>query len=355
VRSRTGQLSSLREAVGQNWTSTRAITAAGRHGGAAHVAERIVIAGASGFIGSYLAKAFRAEGAAVSVIGRHGSDAAWGDTAAITALLDGADLLVNLAGKSVNCRYTAVNRAEILRSRVDTTRELAQAILACTTPPPLWINSSTATIYRHAEDRAMTESTGQLGTGFSVDVATAWERELFSAELPATRRVALRMAIVLGDGSALSPLIRLVRLGLGGPQLDGAWFASRRRRASGTFHETGARGGRQRFSWIHIADVLGIIRFLRDNPGIEGPVNASAPNPTDNATFMRTLRWTLGIPFGLPAFRWMLELGTAVLRTETELVLKSRWVLPDRLERAGYAFAFPELGPALRDVVASRR
>jgi len=318
------------------------------------VTDRIVIAGASGFIGQYLAAAFRADGADVKLIGRGGPDAAWGDTAAITGLLDGADLLINMAGKSVNCRYNDRNRAEIMRSRIDTTRELAAAIAACATPPPLWINSSTATIYRHAEDRAMTESTGEIGTGFSVGIATAWERELAAADTPRTRKVALRMAIVLGDGSALLPLIRLAQFGLGGPQLDGPWFRTRARIAAGTFHEFRARGGRQRFSWIHLADVLGIIRFLRAHDELSGPVNASAPHPVDNVTLMRTLRGVLRVPFGMPAPRPVLELGTALIRSETELVLKSRWVEPEKLLAAGYRFQYPDLEPALEEIVSSR-
>lgn len=316
--------------------------------------ERIVIAGASGFIGRSLADAFSAAGADVTLIGRAGPDAAWGSTAAITDLLEGADLLVNLAGKSVNCRYGPANRAEILRSRVETTRELADAAAACEHPPALWVNASTATIYRHAEDRAMTESTGEIGTGFSVGIATAWEREFFAADLPGTRRVALRMAIVLGDGSALLPLIRLARFGLGGPQFDGRWFPTRARRDAGTFHEFRARGGRQMFSWIHIRDVYGIVRFLQSSEDLDGVVNAASPHPTDNRTFMATLRRVLGIPVGLPAFRWMLELGSAAIRTETELVLKSRWVVPERLTDAGFEFAFPDLEPALREIVGGR-
>ena len=317
--------------------------------------DHIVLAGASGFIGQHLAAAFRAEGARVSLIGRHGPDASWGDTAGITALLEGADLLVNLAGKSVDCRYGPENRAEIVRSRVETTRELKEAVLACTAPPRVWTNSSTATIYRHAEDRPMTESDGEIGSGFSVDVATAWEAEFFSGELPATRRVALRMAIVLGDGSALVPLMNLVRVGLGGPQFDGPWPATRARLAAGTYHHEGRGGGRQKFSWIHVDDVLGAIRFAREDSSVEGPLNLSSPNPSDNRTVMRTLRRVLGVPFGLPAWRWMLELGTAVLRTETELVLKSRWVLPERLVDGGYEFVHPHLDEALKSIVAGRR
>jgi NAD dependent epimerase/dehydratase family enzyme len=315
------------------------------------VSERIVIAGASGFIGRYLTAAFRARNATVALIGRDGADASWGDAAAIARVVDGADLVINMAGRSVNCRYDDANRAEIFRSRLDTTHELAAAIEASENPPPLWINSSTATIYRHAEDRAMTESTGELGTGFSVSVARAWERAFFEAELPNTRRVALRMAIVLGDGSALVPLLRLARFGLGGPQRDGRWFATKARRDAGTFHEFRARGGRQRFSWVHIQDVLGAIEFVRAHPELDGVVNVSSPNPVDNRQVMATIRRVLGVPFGLPAYRWMLELGSVAIRTETELVLKSRWVVPERLLDAGYEFAFPELEPAVRDIV----
>jgi len=319
------------------------------------VGDRIVLAGASGFIGSYLASAFRSRGAEVAVIGRAGPDASWGDPEAIRRLVDGADVVINLAGKSVNCRYDDANRAEIFRSRLDTTRELAAAIAGSESPPALWLNSSTATIYRHAEDRPMTESTGEIGTGFSVNVATSWEQAFFEAELPGTRRVALRMAIVLGDGSALVPLLRLARFGLGGTQHDGRWFATTARRNAGTFHEFRARGGRQRFSWVHIDDVLGAIDFIRAHPELDGPVNVSSPRPVDNRGFMASVRRVLGIPVGIPVFRWMLELGSAVIRTETELVLKSRWVIPERLLDAGYEFAHPDLEPALRDIVAERR
>ncbi|HEV7184439.1 MAG TPA: DUF1731 domain-containing protein [Leifsonia sp.] len=318
------------------------------------MSDRIVIAGASGFIGRYLTSAFRARGATVALIGRRGPDASWGDAASIARVIDGADLVINLAGKSVNCRYGDANRAEIFRSRLDTTRELAAAIATSAEPPALWLNSSTATIYRHAEDRPMTESAGELGTGFSVSVAKAWERAFFETDLPSTRRIALRMAIVLGDGSALIPLLRLVRFGLGGPQLDGRWFATTARRNAGTFHEFRARGGRQRFSWVHIADVLGAIDFVRAHPRFEGVVNVSSPHPVDNRTVMSVLRRVLGIPVGLPAFRWMLELGSILIRTETELVLKSRWVVPERLLEAGYEFAHPELEAAVREIVTNR-
>jgi NAD dependent epimerase/dehydratase family enzyme len=317
------------------------------------VTERIVIAGASGFIGGYLARAFRLDGAEVSTIGRTG-DATWADPAGVARLVDGSDLVINLAGKSVNCRYTPANRAEIFRSRLETTRALSEAVLASVNPPPLWINSSTATIYRHAEDRPMTESTGELGEGFSVEVAKAWERELFAADLPATRRVALRMAIVLGDGSALSPLLRLARLGLGGPQLDGPWVGTRDKRAAGAYHLHRRTRGHQRFSWIHIDDVLGIIRFLRKHE-LDGAINASAPHPVDGVELMATLRRVVGAPFGIPAPRFALEAGTLLLRSESELLLKSRWVVPERLLEAGYGFEFTDVETAVRDILAAKR
>jgi NAD dependent epimerase/dehydratase family enzyme len=316
---------------------------------------RIVIAGASGFMGRYLVEEFRSSGDEVLTIGRSGGDATWDDPDGIRRVVDGSDVVLNLAGKSVNCRYGAANRAEILRSRVDTTRALSVAIATAARPPGLWLNSSTATIYRHAEDRAQTESGGELGTGFSVSVAKAWEEELFRDELPHTRRVALRTAIVLGDGSALVPLLRLARLGFGGAQVDGPWFRSKRRIAAGTFHEYGARGGRQRFSWVHIADVAGVIRFLIEHPEIDGVVNVAAPHPVDSVTVMRTIRRALGMPFGVPLWRWMLEPGAWVIRTETELVLKSRWVVPERLLASGYVFAFPDIESAIGEIVATRR
>lgn len=313
--------------------------------------RQIVIAGASGFIGQHLAEAFTADGDTVRTVGRGRADAHWGNTAAITDLLDGADLLINLAGKSVNCRYNAANRAEIFRSRLETTRELALAIAACEHPPALWVNSSTATIYRHADDRPMTEETGELGSGFSVNVATAWEKEFFEADTPETRKVALRMAIVLGDGSALVPLARLAKVGLGGAQLDGRWFSTREGRNEGTYHQFRTRGGRQKFSWVHLDDVLGSVRFLMEREDLNGIFNVTAPNPTDNRTLMATMRRVLGVPVGLPAFRWMLEIGSIAIRTETELILKSRWVLPARLEAAGYEFQYRQLEPALRDIL----
>jgi NAD dependent epimerase/dehydratase family enzyme len=318
--------------------------------------RRVVIAGSSGFIGRALVEALEADGWSFTTIGRS-AGVAWSDSAAIAAVLDGADVLINLAGKSVNCRYTDANRDEILRSRVETTRMLRQAMTSTSHPPTVWLNASTATIYRHSMDRPNTETDGELGSGFSVDVATSWERELFAGDLPGTRRVALRMAIVLGDGPATRMLVRLARLGLGGPHVDGHWPQHRRYRGIGA-HPSGdgraphhyTKGG-QRFSWVHIDDVVGGIRFLIDRDDLAGVVNLASPNPSDNRTLMRTLRRIVGAPVGIPAHRWMLEPAMWLLRTEPELVLKSRWALPGRLTAAGYRFAHPDLEEALRDCI----
>ncbi|MGY3127213.1 NAD dependent epimerase/dehydratase family enzyme [Agrococcus sp. UYP33] len=319
---------------------------------------RAVVAGASGFVGSAVVRALLEDGYEVTRIGR--TEAAhWGDAGSIARAVDGAALLVNLAGRSVNCRYHDRNRDEIYRSRVDTTRMLREAVAAAASPPRVWLNASTATIYRHATDRANTEQAGELGAGFSVDVARAWERELFAGELPRTRRVALRMAIVLGDGPATRLLATLARTGLGGPQHDGWCPPHRRYRGIGP-DPTGERPpwyrtrGRQRFSWVHVDDVIGAMRFIVDRDDLDGVINVASPHPRDNRTLMRLLRERVGMPIGLPSWRWMLEPAMWLLRTEPELVLKSRLVLPARLQDAGFVFAHPDLEEALADVLGRR-
>jgi uncharacterized protein (TIGR01777 family) len=296
-------------------------------------AARIVIAGAHGFMGSRFAQLYRKAGDTVTTIGRRDADAVWGDTEAIARAIDGADVLVNLAGKSVNCRYNDRNRAEIFRSRLETTAELGRAVAAVDAPPPLWLNASTATIYRHADDRPQTEDDGEIGKGFSVEVATSWERTFFDAAREGVRQVAMRTAITLGDGSALTPLVGLARAGLGGPQLGGP-----------------SGGGRQRFSWVHLDDVFRAMRFL-ETSDLGGVVNITSPHPSTNREVMATLRRVLGVPIGIPLPRLALEAGALVLRTETELILKSRWVLPKRLLDAGFVFDYPELEHALRQIL----
>lgn len=314
-----------------------------------------VIAGASGFIGGAVSAAFVADGYEVRLVGREAATR-WNDPDALRETVDGADVLVNFAGKSVNCRYSDHNRQEILDSRVNTTRALHDAVAASAHPPRVWLNASTATIYRHSMDRPNTETTGEIGSGFSVDVATSWERELFEGSLPATRRVALRMAIVLGDGPATRMFLRLARLGLGGTQHDGWCPPHHRYRGIGAYPTGSDRApwyrtrGLQKFSWVHIDDVVAAIRFIRDHDDLSGPINIASPQSSDNRTLMRTLRRVVRMPVGIPTLRWMVELGTWAMCTESELILKSRWVLPERLTTAGFTFRRPYLEEALRDV-----
>lgn len=316
---------------------------------------RAIVAGASGFIGQELIKDLERRGYEVATVGRSGP-VTWDNPSAVEALVDGADLLINMAGKNVGCRYHDAARNEILRSRVETTRLLNQAVAKAKQPPRLWLNSSTATIYRHATDQPQTESTGELGTGFSVDIARNWEREFFANDLPNTRRVALRMAIVIGAGPATQKLLTIAKLGIGGPQYDGWWPGHRRYRGIGTdptgpalagFYRT---KGEQRFSWVHIEDCLRAIEFIDHHPELSGPINVAAPNPVVNKELMATLRKTVGAPFGMPAYRWMLEPAMFVLRVEPEMLLKSRWVTPETLTNAGFTFKWANLEAAIADV-----
>ncbi|WP_044338237.1 TIGR01777 family oxidoreductase [Rossellomorea aquimaris] len=292
--------------------------------------EKIVIAGGTGFIGQYLQKKFLDEGYKVTIISRQSPHVSWDRPNDIVQSLEGADMLINLAGKSVDCRYNEKNKAEIFRSRTETTEILGSALIQCQNPPSLWINSSTATIYRHAEDRPMTEEDGDIGTGFSVEVAKKWEEAFFSFSLPATRQAALRIAIVLGpDGGVMTPYKNLVKYGLGGVQGPGD----------------------QRFSWIHVEDVFRIILFLNEEKELSGVFNCSSPNPVTNREFMSHLRTAMNKKIGLPTPKWMLEAGALFIKTETELVLKSRWVIPKRLEKAGFVFQYDTLEKALRHIL----
>ena len=293
----------------------------------------VVIAGATGFIGSYFRRRFADEGWQVRTVGRDASaHAHWNDDGAITKVLDGAELLVNLAGRSVNCRYNERHKREILDSRVLTTRALGRAVAACAEPPRTWINSSTGTIYRHAEDRPQSEESGELGSGFSVDVARAWEDELAAAVSPATRKVPLRIAIVLGAGGVMSPLQNLARFGLGGHMGPGT----------------------QKFSWIHVEDLFQVALFIHAHGELTGPINAASPYPVNNRELMALVRQSLGTPFGVPTPAWLLEAGALLIRTQTELVLKSRWVEPRKLLDAGFVFEYPSLAGALNEIAAGK-
>lgn len=286
----------------------------------------VVIAGATGFVGSHLRDAFEADAVAVRTIGRSArADAQWGQD--LRPVLEGSAALINLAGRSVSCRYSKTNADEIFRSRTEPTKELGGALAACTNPPRVWINSSTGTIYRDARDCPQDELAGELGAGFSVAVARAWEHELYAAPT-SIRKVALRMAIVLGSGGALNPLVNLSRIGFGGAQGDGG----------------------QQVSWVHVDDVYGAIRHVIDHADISGPVNVASPHPITNSVLMQKVRHHLGLEHGIPLPRWSLEFGARIIRTETELVLKSRWVHPGVLLASGYEFRFPDLDSALHEI-----
>lgn len=294
------------------------------------MSKKIVLAGGTGFIGKYFADKFKTLGYNVLIISRNNAHIQWDNKSEIENALNGAEMLINLAGKSVNCRYNQKNKDEILKSRTATTKILGDAILSCENPPTLWINSSTATIYRHTMDKPMTESEGEIGSGFSVDVATGWEKSFFDFQLLHTRQIALRMAIVLGEGGGvMEPFVNLVRFGLGGKQ----------------------GSGKQMFSWLHVEDLFNIILFLQKEKELNGVFNCSAPNPVNNAILMRSLRKTMKASMGLSSPEWMLKMGAVLIGTETELILKSRWVIPDRLTKAGYQFKFPIVDGALEDIL----
>ncbi len=302
---------------------------------------KIVLAGGAGCLGSLLRDHFVAAGFEVVILSRRAGPGTvvWdGETLGAWAVeLEGAAAVVNLAGRSVDCRYTAANRRQIMDSRLRSTRVLGEAIARCERPPKAWLNSSTATIYRHTFGPAWDEA-GEIGgcaeakDEFSVQVATEWEREFEQAPTPHTREVALRAAMVLSrEGGVFPVLRRLARLGLGGRMGD----------------------GRQFMSWIHGTDFVRAVELLIRNDAISGIVNLAAPGPVPNAEFMSQLRRAVGMPYGLPATRGMLEVGAFVLRTETELIIKSRRVVPGRLRAAGFQFRFPTLSSALAELTGT--
>jgi NAD dependent epimerase/dehydratase family enzyme len=282
--------------------------------------------------------------------------------------VDGSDIVINLAGKSVNCRYNRKNRERIISSRVDATRALGRAIRQATRPPQLWINTASATIYRHAQDHPQDEFNGEIceekdmnmpysfldrcrrniqkssiairggretaackdiDKDFSVQVCLHWEKAMNEITVPHTRKIIFRTAITLGEGGVMAPFLNLVKWGLGGRQGN----------------------GNQMFSWVHIHDVCAAIEWCYDHPEANGVYNLAAPNAIPNTAFMATLRKITGHRFGLPAFDWMLEMGAAMIGTETELILKSRWVYPGRLLEGGFRFRYTQIEDALRNIV----
>jgi len=306
---------------------------------------KIVIPGGSGQVGTILARHFHANRHDVVVLSRTPAAAPWRvvswDAQRLgpwIAELDGADVVINLAGRSVNCRYTAANRRAIKESRLLSTHVVGEAIREATRPPRVWLQASTATIYAHRYDAPNDERTGIIGGSepnapdtwrFSIDVATSWETALDAANTPRTRKVAMRSAMIMSPdrGGVFDVLLGLVRRRLGGRVGDGKQFVS----------------------WIHDVDFIRAVEFLIDRD-LSGPVNLAAPEPLPNVEFMRVLREAWGVRLGLPATRWMVELGTWMLRTESELVLKSRRVVPGRLLEAGFTFRFPTWLKAARDL-----
>ena len=312
---------------------------------------KIVIPGGSGHVGTVLARAFHVAGHEVIVLSRDPEKKPWrmikwdgeklGDW---VSELEGADAVINLAGQSVNCRYNAENRRIITESRLKSTKVVGEAIAQAWNPPRVWLQASTATIYAHRYDAPNDEASGIIGGAepnapdtwrFSIDVATSWERAFNEAATPLTRKVLMRSAIIMhpDSGSPFSILSRLVHFGLGGQ----------------------AGNGKQFVSWIHDRDFARAVLWLIEHESFEGPVNLASPNPLTNAEFMRALRAACGIPFGLPAPEWMLELGAVLIGTETELILKSRRVIPTRLVESGFTFEFPTWPEAAKDLFTRSR
>ena len=311
---------------------------------------KIVIPGGSGHVGMLLARALVSRGHDLVVLSRESRAAPWrvaqwdGTTVGEWAKeIDGADVVINLAGRSVNCRYTPAHRAEILDSRIQSTRAVGTAIAQSAKPPRVWLQASTATIYAHRYDAPNDEASGIIGGAepnapetwrFSIDVARAWEAALDEARIPATRKVALRSAIIMSpeNGGPFATLMMLVGRGLGGRAGD----------------------GRQYVSWIHYSDFVKAVLWIIAHDGLAGVVNVSSPNPLPQEDFMRALRRAAGARVGLPAMRWMLEIGAIVMGTETELILKSRRVVPARLLESGFSFTHPNWPDAALDLVHRR-
>ena len=312
---------------------------------------KIVIPGGTGQVGTVLARAFENDGHEVVVLGRHpkrssGRFEQWdGETLGEwTNEIDGSDVVINLAGRSVNCRYNAENRQQMMDSRVNSTRAVGEAIAKAANPPIVWLQASTATIYAHRLAAPNDDVTGIVGGSepdapdtwkFSIDVATAWERAANEIDTPKTRKVLMRSAMIMSpdSGGIFDTLLQLVRLGLGGT----------------------AGSGKQYISWIHDLDFIRSVYWLIEHEELSGPINLSSPNPLPNREFMSILREAYGMPFGLPAMEWQLAIGAFLIRTETELILKSRRVVPKLLTDSGFEFEFPDWKDAAEELVSRWR
>lgn len=295
--------------------------------------KKIIIAGGTGFLGESLRFYFEAKGVEVVALSRKRDQQTtyWNgkDLGEWTSHLETADVLINLAGKSVDCRYTDQNRRAILDSRIQSTRVLNLAVQQAANKPRVFLNSSTATIYAHAETRINTEEKGILGDDFSTGIAKSWENEFFSIELEDVRKIAMRTSIVLGNkGGAFPMLKKITKLGMGGKQGRGNQF----------------------ISWIHVDDFCKAVDFLIQSK-LEGTVNVTAPKPLQNHAFMKLLSKHLKAPLSIAQPKWLLEIGAAIIGTETELLLKSRYVHPQRLIDAGFEFTYTSVENCLDDLI----
>jgi len=301
--------------------------------------NKIVLAGGNGYLGQVLAKHFSPITDEVVILSRKPRTAkgniktiVWnGQTKGEwVKAFENSDLLINLCGKNVNYRYTVKNKEEIIQSRLQPTVLLGKVIQNLANPPKLWINITSATIYRHAEDRYQDEIHGEMGTGFSVEVCKAWESCFFESATPKTRKIALRMGIVLGKADGAFPrLLNLVKTGLGGKQGN----------------------GQQYVSWVHEQDAALSIEWLLQQDKMAGIINCTAPEPVKNHMLMSEMRKVYGINFGLSTPAWLLAIGAKMIGTETELILKSRWVRPTAMLNGGFEFKYPTIEVAVEDIL----
>jgi len=297
--------------------------------------KKIIIAAGTGFLGQVLETYLTAKGYNVVILTRSPKKVnhiSWNakELRNWKNEFENTYAIINLTGKSVDCRYNQKNKDLIYSSRIDSTNVIGAAIQQCNHPPKIWINSSTATIYRHSIDKEMTEDNGEIGTDFSMNIAKAWEKAFYSHDIPNTRQLAIRTSIVLGkNGGALIPLKNIIKLGIGGNQGN----------------------GNQKVSFIHEHDFARAIAFLLEKETIIGNVNVTAPSPSDNKTLMNIIRKKLKIPFGIPQPKWLLKIGAFLIGTEAELVLKSRNVIPKRLLDNGFKFKYGTIYATVNNLI----
>ena len=293
--------------------------------------KKVVIAGGTGFIGKYLTRRFKESGYEVLIVSRTSGNISW-ESKVLEEALNNSEIVINLSGKSINCRHSNQNKKALLDSRINTTIKIGNAIQSCEHPPKIWLNASATGIYKPSEIEANTEDTTELGSDFLANLVTEWENVFFKFELANTRQIAMRTSVVLGNGGALKPLLLLSKLGLGGKQAT----------------------GNQLFSWIHLEDYFRIILFAIENETMSGSINFTSPNPIKNKILMKSIRKSLKyIPFGIPAPALLIKIGATFINTEPTLILNSSFVLPKRLTDSGFKFTFPSISEALSDILSN--